>query len=337
MSEHNDKNKKQKIITLTNVNKQFWVPDKPNTFTGKIKNIFVRKKKNKQIIKDLNLTVYKGDIIGYIGENGAGKSTTIKMLTGIYPPSSGKINCLGKNPFDDRIDYVKDIGVVFGNRSLLNMDIAPIYSIDLQASIYGLSSETAKRRMTRFAKKLRVEHLLNTPVRKLSLGERMKFEIIASLLHKPKIIFLDEPTIGLDVLAREKMIKFLKQVNKTEKTTIFLTTHNMDDIEEICNRIIIIDKGKKVYEGNLKDLKNIYANWKRITIVYKEKVNKFCDRGLQILEKHDNIIVFKAPNEKLEQCLTQITNCFEILDLKIEEPTLKEIVKRIYTDEHVSN
>lgn len=333
----NKQNKKQKVISLENVNKQFWVPDKPNTFVGKLKNIIVRKKKNKQIIKDLNLDVYKADIIGYIGENGSGKSTTIKMLTGIYPPTSGKITCLNKNPFNNRIDYVKNIGVVFGNRSLLNQDIAPIYSIELQASIYGLSHETTKRRMIKFAKKLRVENLLHTPVRKLSLGERMKFEIIASLLHKPKIIFLDEPTIGLDVIAREKMIKFLRDINKTEKTTIFLTTHNMDDIEEICNRIIIIDKGKKVYEGNLKDLKQIYANWKRITIVYKEKANKFCDRGLQILEKHDNVIIFKAPNDKLEQCLKQITNCFEIIDLKIEEPALKEIVKRIYSDEHVSN
>ena len=333
----NKQNKKQSIISLENVNKQFWVPDKPKTFMGKVKNIIVRKKKNKQIIKDLNLEIYKGDIIGYIGENGSGKSTTIKMLTGIYPPTSGKITCLGKDPFNNRVDYVKDIGVVFGNRSLLNIDIAPIYSIELQASIYGLSQETTKRRMMKFAKKLRVENLLHTPVRKLSLGERMKFEIIASLLHKPKIIFLDEPTIGLDVIAREKMIKFLREINKTEKTTIFLTTHNMDDIEEICNRIVIIDNGKKVYEGDLKELKQIYANWKRITIVYKEKANRFCDRGLQVLEKHDNVIIFKAPNDKLEQCLTQITNCFEILDLKIEEPALKEIVKRIYSDGHVSN
>ncbi len=329
--------KQEKIISIQNISKKFNIPIKSKTISEKLKNIFIHKKKEKMIIKDLSFDVYKGDIIGYIGENGAGKSTTIKMLTGIYPPSSGKITCLGKDPFENRLDYVKDIGVVFGNKSLLNQDIAPIHSIELQAAIYGMSDITAKRRINSFAKILKVEKLLKTPVRKLSLGERMKFEIIASLLHKPKVIFLDEPTIGLDVLAREKMIKFLKKINEKEKTTIFLTTHNMDDIEEICNRIIIIDKGKKVYEGNLKELKDIYANWKRITIVYKEKFDKSCDRGLEVIEKHDNVIIFKAYNKQLEEYLTKITNCFEIIDLKIEEPTLKEIVKRIYTDGYVSN
>ncbi|PIU22318.1 MAG: sugar ABC transporter ATP-binding protein [Candidatus Diapherotrites archaeon CG08_land_8_20_14_0_20_30_16] len=326
---------KIKVISVKNISKSFRVPKKPKSTLKKIANLFVKAKKKKQIIKDLSFDIYKGDIVGYIGENGSGKSTTIKMLTGIYPPSSGKITCLGKNPFEQRIDYVKDIGVVFGNKSLLNQDIAPIYSIELQAAIYDIPEKLAKKKINQFAKKLQVEKLLKTPVRKLSLGERMKFEIIASLLHNPKIIFLDEPTIGLDVIARERMIQFLKTVNEKEKTTIFLTTHNMDDIEEICNKIIILDYGKKVYDGNLKELKEIYANWKRITIVYNEKYNPFCDRDLEIIEKTDNVIVFKAPNKKLEEYLNKITNCFEIIDLKIEEPTLKEIVKRIYADGYV--
>jgi len=325
---------KEKLVVLENVNKEFWVPLEPKTLFEKIKNLISRKKKNKKIVSNLNLEIYKGDILGYIGENGAGKSTTIKMLTGIYPPTSGKISCLGKDPFEERVEYVKDIGVVFGNRTLLNVDIAPIHSIELQSAIYNIPKETAKKRMLEFAKELKVDHLLNTPVRKLSLGERMKFEIIASLLHKPKLIFLDEPTIGLDLLAREKMIQFLREINKKEKTTILLTTHNMDDIEEICNRIIVIDNGKKIYDGSLKKLKETYANWKRITIVYKNKQPKFCYTGLEIIEKSDNLIIFKSPNNRLEEYLQKITNCFDIIDLKIEEPDLKEVVKKIYLDSH---
>jgi len=321
-------------ILVENLNKTFWIPDKVDGFFPKIKNIFVRKKKDKKVIQDLSFSIKRGEIVGYIGENGAGKSTTIKMLVGIYPPTTGKITCLGKDPFEERLKYVKDIGVVFGNRSLLTFDIAPKYSLDLYAAIYDLPSKKAKDLYTKFAKKLKVDHLLDVPVRKLSLGERMKFEIIASLLHNPKIIFLDEPTIGLDLLAREEIIQFLKKVNEKNKTTIILTTHNMDDIEELCNRVIIIDDGKKIYDGPIKKVKLAYANWKRITVIFREKIKPFIHH-FHVLEKRKDYLQFKCPNDKLKHTISQLVDCFDIIDLKIEEPQLKEIVKKIYTDKVV--
>jgi ABC-2 type transport system ATP-binding protein len=261
------------VIEVNKINKIFWVPDETKTKWEKIKNIFLRKKKDKHIIKDVSFEIKQGELVGYIGVNGAGKSTTIKMLCGIYPPTSGTITCLGLDPFEKRLKYVKDIGVVFGNRDLLNYDIAPRYSLDLYATIYKIPKKIAEKRYKQFATKLKVLHLLDTPVRKLSLGEKMKFNIIASLMHKPKIVYLDEPTIGLDVVAREEMIKFLREINKSDNTTIILTTHNMDDIEELCKRIIIIDAGTKIYDGPLSEIKEKYADWKRITLVYKEKRN----------------------------------------------------------------
>lgn len=323
------------VIDVKNINKTFWVPDEVKGFWQKAKNIIFRKKKDKQIIKNLSFEIKSGELVGYIGENGAGKSTTIKMLCGIYPPTTGTIRCLGKNPFEQRLVYVKDIGVVFGNRSLLNYDIAPKYSLDLYAAIYKLPDKYAKQRYTEFAKRLKVDHLLNVPVRKLSLGERMKFEIIASLLHKPKIIYLDEPTIGLDLLAREEMINFIKEINERENTTVILTTHNMDDIEELCERIIIIDNGEKIYDGPLQKVKDAYADWKLITLDYIQKYKDFDSKQFEILEREKSYIVFKCPNSKLKETLDLIVDTFEINDLKIEEPNLKEIVKKIYTEKKV--
>ena len=328
-----EKNEKY-IIDVENLNKIFWIPDKTNGFWEKVKNIFWRKKKDKHVIKNLSFQIKKGEKVGYIGVNGAGKSTTIKMLTGIYPPTSGTIKCLNKNPFEERLKYVKDIGVVFGQRSLLYYDIAPKYSLELFAAYYEIPKNVAKKRYMTFAKRLKVEHLLEVPVRKLSLGEKMKFNIIASLMHKPKIIFLDEPTIGLDVVAREEMILFLKEINEKYNTTIMLTTHNMDDIEELCERIIIINEGAKIYDGPLQNIKDKYANWKRITITYNKKKQPFKHR-LKILEKSDGFLELQCPNKKLETTINKIMNSFAVVDLKIEEPQLKEIIKKISIDKKV--
>ncbi len=323
------------IISLNNVNKIFKVPEEIKGRFNKFKNFLIKKQKDKKVITNMSFEIKEGEKIGYIGENGSGKSTTIKMLTGILIPTSGTIKCLGKNPFTERIDYVKDIGVVFGNRSLLSQDIPPKYALEIQGTIYNLDDKYIKDKITEFAKELDVSHLLNTQVRKLSLGERMRFEIIASLLHNPKIVFLDEPTIGLDLIAREKIIRFLDTINKKYNTTIILTTHNMDDIEELCNRIIMIDEGKKVYDGDLKELKNKYANWKRITIYFKKELKEPNLKNLEIIEKNKNYIILKSPAIRIDLITKELLNCYEVFDLKIEEPNLKEIVKKIYVDGYV--
>lgn len=323
------------IISLNNVNKIFKVPEEIKGRFNKFKNFLIKKQKDKKVITNMSFEIKEGEKIGYIGENGSGKSTTIKMLTGILIPTSGTIKCLGKNPFTERIEYVKDIGVVFGNRSLLSQDIPPKYALEIQGAIYNLDDKYIKDKITEFAKELDVSHLLNTQVRKLSLGERMRFEIIASLLHNPKIVFLDEPTIGLDLIAREKIIKFLDTINKKYNTTIILTTHNMDDIEELCNRIIMIDEGKKVYDGDLKELKNKYANWKRITIYFKKELKEPNLKNLEIIEKNKNYIILKSPAIRIDLITKELLNCYEVFDLKIEEPNLKEVVKKIYVDGYV--
>jgi len=322
------------IINLDTVNKIFWVPDKVKGFFPKLKNIFWRKKKDKHVINNISFSIKKGEKVGYIGINGSGKSTTIKMLTGVYPTTSGKIKCLGLDPFENRLEYVKDIGVVFGSRELLDYNIAPKYSLDLYATIYNIPKKLAKQRVKRFSKRLKVDHLLDVPVRKLSLGEKVKFNIIASLLHKPKIVFLDEPTIGLDVVAREEMIKFLSEINKKEKTTIFLTTHNMDDIEELCERIIIIDSGEKIFDGPLSKVKKDFADWKRITLSFSQKRNN-ANFGKKIIKSSDNLLIIKCPNKELDKTISKIINAYEIIDLKIEEPDLKEIIKKIFQNKEV--
>lgn len=225
-------------------------------------------------IDGLSFSVDQGEFFGFIGPNGAGKSTTIKMLSGILYPDAGKVVVNGYIPWKQRKQYVKNIGVVFGQKSQLNWDLPLIESFELMKYIYRIPQKKYEENLEKFTKLLDMESFINQPVRQLSLGQRMRGDIVAALLHSPEIVFFDEPTIGLDVVAKEKIREFIKYMNQTEATTIIFTTHDMQDIEKVCERLIIIDLGKKIFDGSIEEIKQKYANSKSIEIPLEDGVKQ---------------------------------------------------------------
>jgi len=310
---------------------------------GAIQNLFVREYHTITAVDRVSFSIDRGEMVGYIGPNGAGKSTTIKMLTGILVPTSGEIRVNGFVPFRQRRHYVKTIGVVFGQRTQLWWDIAVIESFKLLRRIYDVSQRDFDARMERFNEILGLRDYLSTPVRKLSLGERMRCDLAAALLHNPPLLFLDEPTIGLDVVAKDHIRQFLRAINREFRTTVLLTTHDLDDIEELCRRIMIIDHGRVLYDGPLGDLKQKLLRTKQIKFALKDReqvagVTTFSHDGLEV-ERVDELtfrIRFDRTKVVTADLIRQILGAVEVRDLLIEDEPIEEIVKRIYAGASVS-
>ena len=254
------------FIEARNLRKEFRVFKHREGVWGAFKDLFHREYQTLAAVDGINLSVERGEFIGHIGPNGAGKSTTIKMLTGILVPTCGEIIANGFRPYQDHTRYTKSIGVVFGQRTQLWWDIAVIESFKLLRRIYDVPEKDFKERLQVFRELLGLDEFLHTPVRKLSLGQRMRCDIAAALLHHPPILFLDEPTIGLDVVAKDRIREFLKEINRAFKTTILLTTHDLSDIEELCRRIVIIDHGRLIFDGTLEGLRRRFGRINQINI-----------------------------------------------------------------------
>jgi len=329
---------KSNIIEVKNLRKVFQIPKKEKnlSFWKRRLSWVYREWEEKIAVENINLQIKEGEILGYLGPNGAGKSTTIKMLTGILHPTSGEIKVFGNlNPIKNRNEYTQQIGVVFGQRSILSYDIAVKDSFRLFKAIYGLTEEFYQKRVEYLVKTLGIEPFFETPYRMLSLGEKMRCELAASFLHAPKIVFLDEPTIGLDASAKIAIRKFLKKINEEEGVTIMITTHDMDDIEELCNRIVLIDHGIVAYEGTLDNFKKNYSDWKTVNVYYKSVINKTkfeqLKKMLEIEEEIEKNITIKIPaTQSLGSYLKSIVDCLDVIDLTITEPKLENIVANIY-------
>src|ERR1700689_4487667 len=259
------------LISVRDLCKYFRTFRRREGLWGGIQNLFFREYITVRAVEHISFTIEPGEMVGYIGPNGAGKSTTIKMLTGILVPSSGEMLSNGFVPWKQRMAYVKNIGVVFGQRTQLWWDIAVVESFKLLRAIYDVSQRDFDERMELFNQVLGIRDYLDTPVRKLSLGERMRCDLAAALLHNPPILFLDEPTIGLDVVAKDHIRKFLRAINERYQTTVLLTTHDLDDIEELCRRIMIIDRGTVLFDGALEHLKQKLLRTKQVKFVLKDR------------------------------------------------------------------
>ncbi|MDF2947314.1 MAG: transporter family protein [Bacillales bacterium] len=330
-----------KIIEVNNLSKDYKITSSRSGLSGAFRDLFSRNYKHVTAVNDVSFHINRGEIVGYIGENGAGKSTTIKMLTGILTPSSGSIVINGMDPHKNREEYVKSIGVVFGQRSQLWWDIAVQESFRLLKKIYKVNDADYKRNMDLINSTLEIEGFLDQPVRKLSLGQRMRCELAAALIHNPQILFLDEPTIGLDVLVKMKIREFLKEINKEYKTTILLTTHDISDIEALCERVIMLDEGKIIYNGELESLRTSYAEGKEIVFEFKEKKAKAAleaaTSSLPVTWSHlENDLKWIAKVHKNEisisDVMAAIVEKHEILDLKVREVALEEVIRKIYEE-----
>jgi ABC-type uncharacterized transport system, ATPase component len=325
------------IIEVDDLVKEFRTFERREGLIGAVTNLFHRDYRTVRAVDRITFVIKPGEMVGYIGPNGAGKSTTIKMLTGILVPTSGDIRASGYIPWKQRSEYTKTIGVVFGQRTQLWWDIAVVESFQLLRRIYGVSDSDYKARMKRFDEVLELGRYLHTPVRKLSLGERMRCDAAAALLHNPPVLFLDEPTIGLDIVAKENIRAFLKQVNQEFGTTILLTTHDLSDIEELCQRLMIIDHGRLLFDGRLEELKR--RLWRESTIKVdfrdREQAQRFESLSLPRIktEKLGELtyrLTFDREERSTADVIRQVVLNADVLDIAIEEQSIEEVVKRIY-------
>ncbi|MCI1696193.1 ABC transporter ATP-binding protein [Aneurinibacillus aneurinilyticus] len=308
--------------------------------TGAFRDLFNRQYRTMRAVNGIDLEIAPGEIVGYIGENGAGKSTTIKMLTGILMPTSGYLRVNGMDPHREREKFVRTIGVVFGQRSQLWWDIAVQESFALLKKVYRLSDEEYKSHMGHVIEVLEIEELLNKPVRKLSLGQRMRCELAAALIHNPPLLFLDEPTIGLDVLVKLKIREFLKEINRKYGTTILLTTHDLSDIEALSSRVVMLDSGNIIYDGGLNELRTTWGNEKRVMIEFTspaelEELERLTDTLPVIWQKENEVrfrAVFEEEDAAVSDLLSRIISRYEVKDISIEAVSTEEIVRNIYQE-----
>ena len=284
-------------------------------------------------MKGVSFTIKEGEIVGYLGVNGAGKTTTIKILTGILYPDEGEVRILGKNPFENRREVLKQIGVVFGQDSIFVYEVPVIASLRLFKEIYRLSDEFFERRLNYLVELFDAKDLLNKQYRTLSLGQKMKVNLIAALLHKPKILFLDEPTIGLDIFNKRRIREIIKRLNKEEGLTVLITTHDMEDIEELCDRIILLENGKISYDGPLAKFKQRYYQKRKVTVFYskvlEEKVLNDLIENFGA-RKNEGFLELEVDVKKLNEVLNKITKAVEIDDLEVRMPNLEEILLRYF-------
>lgn len=281
-------------------------------------------------VDNISFEILEGESVAFLGPNGAGKTTTIKMLSGLIYPSSGKITIMGYTPFKRDPEFLRQIGLVMGNKAGLNWDLTPRQSFRLLKEIYQISDLDFNKRLHELTGILEIEKFLDTQVRRLSLGERMKMELIGSLLHQPKILFLDEPTVGLDVIAKQKIREFLRFIQKKLKVTILLTSHDMDDVEKVCDRVIVINKGQKITDNNLSHLISQYSNTKYVRLVIKDlAVNKEINYPDTKFLKSQNL--YKIKKKALPGFLSYITAAFDVDDIDIIAAPLEEIIKDIFT------
>ena len=329
------------MIEVKNVTKEFKKVIKESGLKGSIKSLFHKQVETVKAVDDISFSVEKGEILGFIGPNGAGKSTAIKMLTGILTPTSGEIMINGQVPYKNRKKYVKEIGVVFGQRTQLWWDLPLSETFTVLKEIYQIEDDAFKKRMGFLNEVLDLEQFIKSPVRTLSLGQRMRADIAASMIHNPKVLFLDEPTIGLDVVVKDNIRKAIAEINQNEKTTIILTTHDISDIELLCKRIVMIDKGKKVYDGALDKMKEKYGKMREIHINLKstEDMNKLAfaekfdllEDDLEIkVEGKKAIIKFNSSKAQVSDMLSYILGTITVKDIAVSEADIEEIIRRLY-------
>ncbi|HES1765168.1 TPA: ATP-binding cassette domain-containing protein [Streptococcus pyogenes] len=327
------------MIEVSHLQKNFSKIIKEPGLKGALKSFVHPQREIFEAVKDLSFEVPKGQILGFIGANGAGKSTTIKMLTGILKPTSGYCRINGKIPQDNRQDYVRDIGAVFGQRTQLWWDLALQETYVVLKEIYDVPEKAFRKRMDFLNEVLDLNEFIKDPVRTLSLGQRMRADIAASLLHNPKVLFLDEPTIGLDVSVKDNIRRTITQINQEEETTILLTTHDLSDIEQLCDRIIMIDKGQEIFDGTVTQLKQSFGKMKSLSFELKpgqeQVVSQFMGLPDITVERHELSLDIQYDSSRYQTAdIIQKTMAdFAVRDLKMTDVDIEDIVRRFYRKE----
>ncbi len=322
------------IIKAENLSKTFRIYQREEGIRGYLKSFLSRSYNEIEAVNELDLEIESGEMIGYIGPNGAGKSTTVKMLTGILEPSSGTVEVDGRNPHQERKKNAMNIGVVFGQKTQLWWDLPVRDSFKLLKEIYEVGENEYRERIAEFNKVLGLEAFWEQPVRKLSLGQKMRAELAAAFLHHPKIVYLDEPTIGLDVAVKEKIRDFIRKMNREKNITVMLTTHDIDDIEDLCDRIIVLDEGKKIYDGKLDALVDRFTSRRLILDLRANQDFEVDLDGVEEVERNNGEIeiVFNREEITASELMRNVLERYDVIDFQIKEPDIESVVKKIYNE-----
>ncbi len=324
------------MIQLQGINKAFKIAKRKAGFSQAVKALFSREYEIVQALNDISFTISDGEMVGYIGPNGAGKSTTIKIMCGVLTPDSGICAIDGRTPWRDRIAHVRDIGVVFGQRSQLWWDVPVCDSFELIRDIYKVAEYQYKRNLNELVSLLDLSEILKTPTRSLSLGQRMRCEIAASLLHNPKTLFLDEPTIGLDAVSKIAVRQFIKKINREHGTTVILTTHDMQDIEALTERILLIGKGQILLDGSLQELKKRSSERKTLIFEYIGQVPNLCEGMVTTEQREGRLVALLEPAVcSVSNAIAHVAAQVEILDISVSGVSSEEMVAALYREYHI--
>ncbi|MBI4051731.1 MAG: ATP-binding cassette domain-containing protein [Elusimicrobia bacterium] len=319
-------------IEVKNLAKVFRVPEKSPGLRGALSSLFFRKFREIWAVKELSFSIQKGELVGFLGANGAGKTTTLKMLSGLLHPTSGQVQVLGFTPHQRRIQFLKQISLVMGQRSQLWWEIPAQETLKLNKEIFELGDSEYQETLSELVEVLELQECLDIPVKRLSLGQRMKAELCAALLHRPSLLLLDEPTLGLDVVMQKKMRQFIREYNQRYRATILLTSHNMDDVVALCDRVIIIERGQMLYDGELNRVVERYAPHKLMTVDFQSVVDTERVAALgKIVSNGGSRMVLEIPRKEVSSVASRLLSQFPVVDLTITETPLDDVVRRIFT------
>ena len=326
------------FIEVDSICKKYKVSKRKSGIPGMVANLVVPKYEDKEAVKDISFTIEQGEMVGFVGPNGAGKSTTIKMLSGILYPDTGSIHVDGMIPYKQRKQYVGRIGVVFGQKSQLQWDLPVIDSFELLKAIYSIPSDIYKKNLDRYTEMLDMSRFINQPVRQLSLGQRMRADIAAALLHSPKIVFFDEPTIGVDVVGKDKIRSFIRELNAEDQVTMLFTTHDMQDIEKTCNRLIIINRGSILYDGALDGIRQLHGSARQLDVYFVNDTSVAAIPDVEIIEvdKRHSQLLFDGTKVPINDLMSRLLSIYNIKDINIAEPDIDSIIRKIYSREKVA-
>jgi ABC-2 type transport system ATP-binding protein len=322
------------VITVSNLKKHFKISKHHRGRLGALRNLFTREYRLVRAVDGISFEIQPGELVGYIGPNGAGKSTTIKMLTGLLVPSGGELWINGRVPWKERQAHVSTLGAVFGQRTTLWWDLPVIESLDLLQHIYRIPPDQFRHNLDEFRGVLNLDPFLDTPVRSLSLGQRMRADLCASLLHDPALLFLDEPTIGLDVVAKERIRQFILHINRQRGTTVILTTHDLSDVEKLCERVMIIDHGRLLFDGELNTLRERFGGRRELVVDFAQEYESVAVDGAQIVGREGTRATYQFERNSItaSELIGRLSAHYRIHDLQVRESEIEEIVRRIYEE-----
>jgi len=323
------------VITISRLAKHYQVPEREGGMKAAFTSLFNRKYKTIKAVDSITFNIEPGEVVGFLGPNGAGKTTTLKMLSGLLHPTSGDVRVLGYEPRQRPHDYLRQITLVMGNRNQLTWDLPALDSFDLQRAVYGIPAEEFKRTRDDFIELLELGDLVKKPVRNLSLGERMKMEIVAALLHKPKILFFDEPTLGLDVTMQRRIRTFVAEYNRRYNATVLLTSHYMADVEALCRRVIVIHHGHILFDGDLSSLVNQFSSYKTLSLSLQNSNLPLENYG-EVVSREDGKVTLRIPKSRASEVTARLLSDFQVEDLTVEDTPVDDVIDQVFSQKEAA-